>query len=352
LRRFRAAAVTVIGVSPTSVLVTGGCGFIGSHLIRLLLRERPGLRVVNLDALTYAGNLANLEDCAHDARYRFVHGDICDPRAVDEALGTGVDAIVNLAAETHVDRSILEPDAFLRTDVIGTHVLLEAARARKLRFVQVSTDEVYGDVTDGAARESDPLAPRSPYAASKAGADLQVLAYAATYGVDVAITRGSNTYGPNQYPEKLIPLFVTNLLDGKPVPLYGDGLQVRDWMHVEDHAAGILHVLEHGAAAEIYNLAAGNPRTNRAITEAVVALCGRDYASSVRHVTDRPGHDRRYALDVAKVRALGWQPREPFERGLAATVRWYAGNESWWRSVRSARFEAYYRRQYAARGMA
>ncbi len=311
------------------------------------------LRVTNLDALTYAGNLDNLADCAPDPRYRFVRGDICNPAAVAEALDAGADAIVNLAAETHVDRSILEPDAFLRTDILGTHVLWEAARERGIaRFVQVSTDEVYGDIAVGTSRESDPLAPRSPYAASKAGGDLQVLAYAATYGLAVSITRGSNTYGPNQYPEKLIPLFVTNLLDGKPVPLYGDGMQVRDWMHVADHARGILDVLERGSAGEIYNIAAQSPQTNRDVTRSLAALCGRDYATFVRHVVDRPGHDRRYALDVAKVTALGWRPRETFEQGLAATVRWYAGNEAWWRRARSGHFEDYYRRQYAARGLA
>jgi dTDP-glucose 4,6-dehydratase len=332
--------------------VTGGCGFIGSHLIRLLLRERTDTRVTNLDALTYAGNPANVADLADDERYRFVHGDICDARAVADAIGYHVDAIVNVAAETHVDRSILEPEAFLRTDILGTHVLLEAVRARGIeRFVQVSTDEVYGDVPIGSSREDDALAPRSPYAASKAGADLQVLAYAATYGSPVLITRGCNTYGPNQFPEKLIPLFVTNLIDREPVPLYGDGLQVRDWLHVEDHARGIAHVLDHGVPPNTYNLAAGDLRTNRDITERLVALCGRVFETHVRHVEDRPGHDRRYCLDASKARALGWAPRRDFEEGLGATVRWYAENPDWWRPLRSTDFEAYYRRQYAARGL-
>lgn len=332
--------------------MTGGCGFIGSHFVRLLLRERPGTRVTNLDALTYAGNIANLRDLAHHERYRFVHGDICDARAVADAIGDGVDAIVNLAAETHVDRSILDPEAFLRTDILGVHVLLEAVRARGIeRFVQVSTDEVYGDVPIGSSREDDALAPRSPYAASKAGADLQAQAYAATYGSPVLITRGCNTYGPNQFPEKLIPLFVTNLIDGEPVPLYGDGLQVRDWLHVEDHARGIAHVLDHGVPPHAYNLAAGSPRTNREIAERLVALCGRSFDTHVRHVDDRPGHDRRYCLDSAKVRALGWAPRHEFEEGLDATVRWYLDNADWWRPLRSSDFAAYYRRQYAARGL-
>jgi dTDP-glucose 4,6-dehydratase len=333
------------------VLVTGGSGFIGSHLVRLLLRTRPGLRVTNLDALTYAGNPRNLADVESDDRYRFVHGDICDAGAVDEGIGEGADAIVNLAAETHVDRSILDPEAFLRTDILGTHVLLEAVRRHRIaRFIQVSTDEVYGDVASGASSESDALRPRSPYAASKAGADLQVLAYASTYGAPVLITRGSNTYGPNQFPEKLIPLFVTNLIDDEPVPLYGDGLNVRDWLHVEDHAWGILHVLENGQAAHVYNLGGANLRTNREVTERLVALCRRAWETHVRHVEDRAGHDRRYALDCAKVRSLGWRPHRSFDEGLVATVRWYADNEAWWRPLKSAA-KAYYERQYAGRGL-
>jgi dTDP-glucose 4,6-dehydratase len=334
------------------ILVTGGSGFIGSHLVRLLLRERPGMRVTNLDALTYAGNARNLVDVESDARYRFVHGNICETGVVDDAIGDGVDAIVNLAAETHVDRSILEPEAFLRTDILGTHVLLEAVRRRSIaRFLQVSTDEVYGDVASGASRENDALAPRSPYAASKAGADLQALAYAATYGTPVLITRGSNTFGTHQFPEKLVPLFVTNLIDDEPVPLYGDGLNVRDWLHVGDHARGILHVLERGEAGNVYNLGGGNPRTNREVTERLVALCGRSWETHVRFVDDRAGHDRRYALDCKKIRALGWEPRRPFDDGLAATVRWYVGNAAWWRPLKSGAFKAYYRRQYAERGL-
>ena len=335
------------------VLVTGGSGFIGSHVVRLLLRERPGVRVTNLDALTYAGNRTNLADVEDDPHYRFVHGDICDAGTVDAAIGDGADALVNLAAETHVDRSILDPAAFLRTDILGTHVLLEAVRQHAIpRFVQVSTDEVYGDIAQGASCEADALAPRSPYAASKAGADLQVLAYAATYDAPVLITRGSNTYGPRQYPEKLIPLFVTNLIDDQPVPLYGDGLNVRDWLHVEDHARAILHVLEHGSVANVYNVGGGNPRTNREITERLVSLCGRAWNTHVRLVADRPGHDRRYALDCAKVRTLGWQPRRAFDEHLAATVRWYRENEAWWRPLKSASFKEYYARQYASRGPA
>ncbi|HEX3463971.1 MAG TPA: dTDP-glucose 4,6-dehydratase [Candidatus Elarobacter sp.] len=331
-------------------LVTGGLGFIGSAFVRLVLRERSDVTVTVLDAMTYAGNPANLAEVAGDPRYRFVKGDIADAAAVGEALGAGADAIVNFAAETHVDRSILDPEAFIRTDVMGTHVLLEAVRRLGIaRFLQVSTDEVYGHVASGASVETDPIRPRSPYAASKAGGDLQVLAYHTTYGTPVLITRGSNTYGPYQYPEKLIPLFVTNLLDGEQVPVYGDGLQVRDWLHADDHARGIAHVLEHGTPGEIYNLGGGNSRTNLEITRELIRLTGRSFEASVRHVTDREGHDRRYALDAAKARALGWSPRVPFANGLAETVAWYREHEAWWRPIKSGEFADYYRRQYAHR---
>ncbi|HUZ48182.1 MAG TPA: dTDP-glucose 4,6-dehydratase [Candidatus Dormibacteraeota bacterium] len=331
-------------------LVTGGLGFIGSNFIRLALRERPELSIVNLDAMTYAGNPANLRDVETSPRYRFVKGDIGDPVAVDSAIGDGVDAIVNFAAETHVDRSILDPEAFLRTDILGTHVLLEAVRKHDIaRYLQVSTDEVYGDVSEGESREDDPLRPRSPYSASKAGGDMQVLAYRTTFGTPVLVTRGSNTYGPYQYPEKLIPLFVSNLIDDQPVPVYGDGLQIRDWLHVDDHARGILHVLEHGALGEIYNVGGGNPRTNMEITQLLVGGCGRSMDAHVRHVEDRAGHDRRYAIDTAKARAIGWAPVVPFEDGLRATIAWYQANEAWWRPLKSGEFLDYYKRQYAHR---
>jgi len=331
-------------------LVTGGLGFIGSNFVRLALRERPDLEVVNLDAMTYAGNPANLRDVEGDPRYRFVHGDICEPQAVREAIGSGVDAIVNFAAETHVDRSILDPEQFLRTDILGTHVLLEAVRERGIvRYLQVSTDEVYGDVSDGESLESDTIKPRSPYSASKAGGDLQVLAYAATFGAPVLITRGSNTYGPHQYPEKLIPLFITNLIDDQPVPVYGDGLQIREWLHVEDHARGIMHVLEHGQTGHVYNLGGGNPYTNIEITRRLIDGCGRSMKTHVRHVADREGHDRRYAVSSAKAHAIGWTPRIAFEDGLRATVDWYQQNEAWWRPLKSGEFLDYYKRQYAHR---
>jgi dTDP-glucose 4,6-dehydratase len=324
------------------VLVTGGAGFIGSHFVRRLLDA--GDDVVVLDKLTYAGNPANLD--AVDVE--LVVGDIADPDAVARA-GAGCDAVVNFAAETHVDRSILTPRDFIHTDVLGTQTLLEWARATGARHVQVSTDEVYGDLEGGLrSREDDPLAPSSPYSASKAGGDLQVLAYVRTYGVDAAITRGANTYGPRQYPEKLIPLFVTNALDGLPLPLYGDGRQRREWLHAEDHCAAIELVLRDGGAGEIYNVG-GEERENVHVTERILELTGAD-ASLVRHVEDRAGHDRRYALDDAKLRALGWEPRHVFDDGgLADTVAWYRDQREWWQPIKSGEYRTYYEQQYAAR---
>ena len=332
------------------LLVTGGLGFIGSTFIHVLLNERPDAHVVNLDAMTYAGNPANCADLASDRRYRYVKGDICDAAAVDEAVADGVDAIVNFAAETHVDRSILEPEAFLRTEILGTHVLLEAVRKHHIaRYLQVSTDEVYGDVSQGESSETDPLKPRSPYSASKAGGDLQVLAYWTTYKTPVLVTRGSNTYGPRQYPEKLIPLFVTNLIDDESVPVYGDGLQIRDWLHAEDHARGILHVLERGEPGNVYNIGGGNPRTNVEITRMLLDGCGRSMDTHVRHVADREGHDRRYAINCDKAKALGWAPRVSVDEGLRETIAWYRENEAWWRPLKNGDFLTYYKRQYAHR---
>ena len=316
-------------------LVTGGLGFIGSHFIRLALRERPRLEVVNLDAMTYAGNPANLRDVEGNPRYRFVKADVCDPAAVREALG-GADAVVNFAAETHVDRSIADPEAFLRTDALGTLVLLQAVREFAIpRYLQVSTDEVYGNVPHGESLESDSLCPRSPYAASKAAGDLLVLAYHATHGAPVLITRGSNTYGPYQYPEKIVPLFVTNLIDDRPVPLYGDGLQIRDWLYVEDHARAILHVLERGETGNVYNVSGDTPRTNLELTRTLAQGCDRSMVTHVMRVPDRPGHDRRYAVNSGKLRALGWKPQMAFEEGIARTIDWYRANESWWRPLKS-----------------
>jgi dTDP-glucose 4,6-dehydratase len=325
------------------VLVTGGAGFIGSHFVRRL--NAAGEDVVVLDKLTYSGNRANLD--AVDAEC--VEGDICDARAV-EAAGAGCDAVVNFAAETHVDRSILGASEFIETDVLGTYVLLEWAREHGVRLVQVSTDEVYGDVAPGASSlEDDVLRPSSPYAASKAGGDLQVLAAVRTHGVNASITRGSNTYGPNQYPEKILPLFVTNALDGDPLPLYGDGRQTRDWLYVDDHCAGIERVLRDGGPGEVYNVGGGEELENREVTERILALTGAD-PSLVRHVTDRPGHDVRYSLDTTKLARLGWRPEHDFADGLAATVAWYRANRAWWEPIkRSGGYRDYYRRQYAER---
>jgi dTDP-glucose 4,6-dehydratase len=323
------------------VLVTGGCGFIGSHFVRRLAAR--GDEVVVLDKLTYAGSRARLEGVEHG----FLHGDICDPAMVGRAV-EGCDAVVNFAAETHVDRSILDAASFIHTDVLGTHVLLESARATGSRFIQVSTDEVYGDVPPAAsARENDALQPSNPYSASKAAADLQVLAHVRTYEVDASITRGGNTYGPYQHPEKLIPLFITNALTGIPLPLYGDGRQRRQWLHVEDHCAAIELVLRHGDRGAVYNIG-GEERDNASVTGLILSLTDAD-ASLVRHVVDRPGHDRRYSVDSTRVRALGWAPDMRFEDGVAATVAWYREWRDWWEPIRSGEYADYYEAQYAER---
>ena len=325
------------------VLVTGGAGFIGSHFARRLVEA--GHEVVVLDKLTYSGNPANLAA----VNCEFVRGDIADADAVERA-GAGCDAVVNFAAETHVDRSILEASDFIRTDVFGTHVLLEWARTADARFVQVSTDEVYGDVPAGtSSREDDPVRPSSPYAAAKAGGDLQVLAYIRTYGVDACVTRGSNTYGPNQYPEKLLPLHITNALDGQQLPLYGDGSQTRDWLHVEDHCAGIELILKEGTAGEVYNVGGGEEVENRQIVEGIIEHTGAD-ASLVRHVADRPGHDTRYSLDKSKIAGLGWGPAHSLEDGLPSTVEWYRANREWWEPIKSSGdYSRYYELQYRTR---
>lgn len=333
-----------------SILVTGGLGFIGSHFVRSILRDRPDACVIVLDSYTYAANSENLRDVRSDPRLKIVRGDICSAPDVRGAIQDGVDAIINFAAETHVDRAILDPERFLHTNLLGTQVLLEAVRSGQAgRFVHVSTDEVYGEVHSGMSPEHAPLVPRSPYAASKAGSDLLVLAAFTTYGLPVTITRGSNTYGPNQYPEKVVPLFITNLLEGAQVPLYGDGLHQRDWIHVEDHASGIATVLELGAPGEVYNIGCGQPRANLELTRMIVDLCGGDFERDVRHVEDRPGHDRRYCVDASRLRALGWSPRHDFQSGLAATVAWYRENAEWWKPIKSGEFKEYYRRQYAGR---
>jgi dTDP-glucose 4,6-dehydratase len=331
------------------ILVTGGAGFIGSHLVRRLIQSGR-YSVVNLDALKYSGNLDNLADLAGHPEYRFVHADIGDQKAVHATLREHrIEGIINCAAETHVDRSILDPGAFARTDVVGTGILLEEARQIGVqRFLQVSTDEVYGSVEQGSSREGDRLEPRSPYSASKAGGDLLVLSYWTTYRFPVVVTRGSNTYGPNQYPEKFIPLFATNAIDGEPLPLYGDGKQCRDWLSVYDHAAGIQHVFEQGEPGAVYNVGGGNERENIAVAEQIVAALGKSRAL-IRFVQDRPGHDRRYSIDCSRLRGLGWSPQVPFEEGLKQTVEWYRTHEPWWRKIKSGEFKDYYRQQYGQR---
>jgi dTDP-glucose 4,6-dehydratase len=331
------------------VLVTGGAGFIGSHLVRRLLADGHE-RVVNLDALRYSGNLENLSDVAGDPRYVFVHGDICDGGIVERVLREhSIEAVINCAAETHVDRSILDPNSFARTDVVGTAVLLEASRKAGVgRFLQVSTDEVYGSVEAGSSTEDDPLCPRSPYSASKGGADLLVRSYWTTYEFPILVTRGSNTYGPNQYPEKFIPLFVTNAIDDQSLPLYGDGRHRRDWLSVFDHCGAIVHVLLHGRPGTVYNAGGGNERENIIVAEAILERLGKPRAL-IRHVQDRQGHDRRYAVDCSRLRALGWSPAVPFEEGLRMTVDWYREHEGWWRKIKSGEFRTYYEQAYGQR---
>lgn len=327
------------------LVVTGGAGFIGSNFVRYMLRRHEDLKVLVLDKLTYAGNLENLRDVETDPRYRFVRGDICDATVVREALADA-DAVVNFAAETHVDRSISGPQDFIRTDVLGTHTLLEAVRELGVgRYLQIGTDEVYGSTETGAFDEESDLDPSSPYSASKAAADLLVLAYRRTYGVPVLITRSSNNYGPNQYPEKIIPLFITNAIDDQPLPVYGDGLNVRDWLYVEDNCAAVDLVLREGVLGEVYNIGGGNEVQNLALTRGILERLGKS-ESLIRHVEDRPGHDRRYAVDCAKVQALGWRPAMLFDEGLAHTVAWYREHEGWWRPLKSGEWREYYSQQY------
>jgi dTDP-glucose 4,6-dehydratase len=339
------------------LVVTGGAGFIGSCFVRDVLARQDGTRITVIDKLTYAGNRANLAAVESDpeqaGRLRFVEGDIADADLVGPLIRE-VDAVVNFAAESHVDRSILDPEAFLRTGVIGVHVLLEAvvaasaARSRPVRFVQVSTDEVYGSVESGRSRETDRLEPRSPYSAAKAAGELLVGSYVTTHGVDAVVTRGSNTYGPYHHPEKLIPLFVTNAIDDQALPLYGDGLQRRDWLYVADHAGAIEHVLRHGRSGETYNIPGSAEMTNRDVVAALLERLGKPW-SLVRSVPDRPGHDRRYALDGSKLAALGWRNRTAFADGLASTIDWFLANEAWWRAAKSGDWDAYYERQYGSR---
>jgi dTDP-glucose 4,6-dehydratase len=335
-----------------NLLVTGGAGFIGSSYVRLVRRKRPTAKVVNLDVLTYAGNLESLADLRDDPGHLFVKGDIRDGELVRRLVAEhAIGAVVNFAAESHVDRSIMSAEPFVDTNVVGTLRLLEAARAAGVRrFLQVSTDEVYGSLgPTGAFDEASPIQPRSPYSASKAAADHLVSAFHHTHGLDAVITRCSNNYGPYQFPEKLIPLMVLNAFEGKPLPVYGDGMQVRDWIHVEDHCEAIDLVLERGRAGEVYNVGAENDRPNLDVIRAILRHTGQSEAL-IKYVPDRPGHDRRYAMNAAKIRAeLGWRPRRDFEEGLAATVEWYRANRTWWERVRSGAYREFYDKQYAAR---
>jgi dTDP-glucose 4,6-dehydratase len=330
------------------VLVTGGCGFIGSNFIRYLLQQADDYQVINLDALTYAGNPANLADLQGHPRYTFVHGDICDPTLVADVMASGIEAVVHMAAESHVDRSIFDASVFVRTNVLGTQTLLNAARDAHLgRFVHVSTDEVYGSLgAEGRFTEESPLAPNSPYAASKAAADLLVRAYVHTHGVPALITRASNNYGPYQFPEKVIPLFLTNALEARELPIYGDGQHVREWLFVEDHCAGLLQVLREGKVGDVYNIGGGQECTNLELARLIVEAVGASEAL-IQFVHDRPAHDRRYALNSEKMAVeLGWRPQVSLAAGLARTVAWYRQREHWWRQLKDARYRAYYQRQY------
>ena len=328
------------------ILVTGGAGFIGSNFVRHIAAEQPGDEIVVLDKLTYAGRTETLQDLIDERRIAFVHGDICDPDVVRDAIA-GCDAVVNFAAESHVDRSIEEPGHFIQTDVFGTYVLLdESRRAGVRRYVQISTDEVYGSIEEGSFTEESPLAPSSPYSASKAGGDLLVFAYGHTFGLEAIICRASNNYGPYQYPEKLIPLCVLNALHGDPLPVYGDGMQVRNWLHVTDHCRAIDTVLRTGRPGEVYNIGGPDELPNIEVVRRILELTGRD-ASLIEHVTDRPGHDRRYSLASDKlVAALDWKPQVRFEDGIEATVEWYRENGWWWEPIRAGDYRDYYERQY------
>ena len=314
------------------ILVTGGAGFIGSNFIRHILNKYRDYKIVNLDKLTYCGNLGNLKDIAGNNNYRFVKGDITDSKTVNE-LAADCDIIINFAAESHVDRSITDPDGFVMTNVFGTHTLLQAAKKFEVKlFVQISSDEVYGSIAEGAFREDSPLQPNSPYSATKASADLLARSYFVTYGLPVIITRSSNNFGPYQYPEKIIPLFITNLIEGKKVPLYADGMNVRDWLFVLDNCEGIDAVMHKGKPGEVYNIGGGNEVTNLELTRSILDLLGRD-EKFIEYVKDRPGHDKRYALDISKMRSIGWSPRHDFKSALKLTVDWYKKNEAWWKAL-------------------
>jgi dTDP-glucose 4,6-dehydratase len=334
-----------------NILVTGGAGFIGSAFVRYMVNQYPAYNIIVLDKLTYAGNMDNLLPVKNAANYSFEKGDIADEETVNQVLGKyHIDAIVNFAAESHVDRSILSPHAFIHTDVVGTYILLETARRMGIqRFHQVSTDEVYGSIPAGFFKEGDPLEPNSPYAASKAGGELMLRAYHVTYGMHTTVTRGSNTFGPYQYPEKIAPFFITEAIDDRPLPLYGDGLQVRDWLYVDDHARAVDVVLHKGAPGEIYNIGGENERTNIEVTHLILDTLGKPH-SLIKHVEDRPGHDRRYALTNDKLRAdFDWHIDRNFEDAMRQTVRWYVDNEWWWRKIKTGEYLEFYKKQYTKR---
>ena len=331
------------------ILVTGGAGFIGSHFVKFALKQKEVTRVVNLDKLTYAGNLSTLKPVEKDPRYSFVKGDIADAAVVETILKEGVDVVVNFAAETHVDRSIGNAADFIVTDMQGVFVLLEACKKYPVKkFVQISTDEVYGSIAEGFADEKFPLMPSNPYSASKSGGDRLAYSYFKTYGLPVIVTRTSNNYGPYQYPEKMIPLFITNGLEGKKLPMYGDGLYRRDWIHAEDHCSGVWFLIRQGLNGETYNIAGGNEVTNWSVTEKILNQLGLD-KSSVEPVKDRPGHDRRYAIDDSKIRKMGWSPSVAFEQGLKDTIAWFKNNADWWKPIKSGEFRKYYEKQYGAK---
>jgi len=333
------------------LLVTGGAGFIGSNFIHYIVRRYPHYHILNVDALTYAGNLENLRTIEGHPNYRFVKADIADRAAMEPLFREGLDAVLNFAAESHVDRSIMQPDLFVRTNVLGTQTLLDLAKQYKVgKFVQISTDEVYGTLGDtGLFTEETPLAPNSPYSASKAGADLLVRAYHETYGLNVNITRCSNNYGPYQFPEKLIPLMIRNALEDKPLPVYGDGLHVRDWLYVEDHCSAVDLVLHKGVSGEVYNIGGNNERTNLEVVKTILAELGKP-ESLIRFVKDRPGHDRRYGINATKIRReLGWKPKYSYETGIQETIRWYLANQDWMNQVVSGAYLQYYEQQYRDR---
>jgi dTDP-glucose 4,6-dehydratase len=332
-------------------LVTGGAGFIGSNFVRYILKNHNKIKLINLDKLTYSGNIDNLKDIEKDSRYTFIKGDIADRTLVNNIFKKHKpDIVINFAAETHVDRSINSPDDFIKTDVYGAFSLLEAAKTNGLGlYVQISTDEVYGHIQKGSATETSPLMPTNPYSASKTGADRLCYSYFTTYKVPVIITRASNNYGPFQYPEKLIPLFITNAIENKTLPLYGDGMQMRDWLYAEDHCDAINFVIKNGTIGEVYNVGGGNLFTNTKITKKILSCLGKP-ESLIKHVADRPGHDRRYSLSIKKIQKLGWSPKMNFNKGFEKTIDWYLKNTDWWKKIKNGEFKKYYSKQYSQRG--